>query len=67
MLVLTRRPKEVIVIDGEIEIEILEVIGNRVRVGITAPRGITILRQELLLRDQKLSGNGAVAVCEKRK
>ena len=48
MLVLTRKVGERIVIDSNILIEILEVQGNRVRIGIQAPQGVTILRQELL-------------------
>ena len=49
MLVLTRKAGEKIVIDENVVIEVLEIQGNRVRIGIQAPRGITILRQELLL------------------
>jgi len=49
MLVLTRKAGEQIVIDGSIMVEVLEIQGNRVRIGIQAPRGVTILRQELLL------------------
>jgi carbon storage regulator len=48
MLVLTRKAGERIVIDDSIVVEVLEVQGNRVRIGIQAPQGITILRQELL-------------------
>jgi carbon storage regulator len=50
MLVLTRKIGERIVIDNQIVIEVLQVKGNRVRLGIEAPVGATILRQELLLR-----------------
>jgi carbon storage regulator len=48
MLVLTRKVGERIVIDDSIIVEVLEVQGNRVRIGIQAPQGVTILRQELL-------------------
>jgi carbon storage regulator len=48
MLVLTRKAGERIVIDNNIVIEVLEVQGNRVRIGIQAPSGVTILREELL-------------------
>ncbi len=51
MLVLTRKVGERIVIDNNITVEVLEVNGNRVRIGIQAPDGVTILRKELLLRD----------------
>jgi len=49
MLVLTRKAGEKIVIDENVLIEVLEIQGNRVRIGIQAPRGVTILRQELLV------------------
>jgi carbon storage regulator len=48
MLVLTRKAGERIVIDNNIVVEVLEVQGNRIRIGIEAPQGVTILRQELL-------------------
>ena len=49
MLVLTRKAGERIVIDGSIVVEVLQIQANRVRVGIQAPSGVTILRQELVL------------------
>lgn len=48
MLVLSRKPGETILIGDDIEISIVEVRGDTVRIGINAPRNITILRQELL-------------------
>ncbi len=53
MLVLTRKAGERIVIDDSIVVEVLEVQGNRVRIGIQAPQGITILRQELLNKSER--------------
>lgn len=47
MLVLKRKPGEKILV-GEIEFEIVEVRGDKVRVGITAPREQQILRGELV-------------------
>ncbi|MFT5299497.1 MAG: carbon storage regulator [Mariniblastus sp.] len=47
MLVLSRRMNETIVIDGQIEIEVLKIKGNTVRLGIKAPRNIKVLRGEL--------------------
>jgi carbon storage regulator len=49
MLVLTRKVGERIVIADDILVEVLEVIGSRVRIGIKAPSGVTILRQELVV------------------
>lgn len=47
-MVLTRRVDEGIVIQGNILITVLRVDGDRVRIGISAPQEITVLRQELL-------------------
>ena len=47
MLVLSRRIAETIVIDGNIEIEVLKIKGNTVRLGIKAPRDVKVLRGEL--------------------
>jgi carbon storage regulator CsrA len=46
MLILTRRPRQVVVIGQEIHVIVLDVAGDRVRLGITAPREIRVLRQE---------------------
>jgi len=56
MLVLTRKAGERIMIDSSIVLEVLEVQGNRVRIGIQAPRGVTILRQELLAEKDPRAG-----------
>ena len=47
MLVLTRREGESVVIGDQVEVTILEMRGTQVRIGITAPRDVTILRKEL--------------------
>ena len=47
MLVLSRKKNESIVIDGNIEIEVLQVKGNTIRLGIKAPRDVRVLRGEL--------------------
>jgi len=49
MLVLRRKVGENIVMTGGITISILEVSGNRVKIGISAPDDIRIVREELLL------------------
>ncbi|HLJ47137.1 MAG TPA: carbon storage regulator [Bryobacteraceae bacterium] len=49
MLILRRRPGESLLIGSDVEIEILEVAGSAVKIGIRAPKGITILRKELEL------------------
>lgn len=47
MLILTRRSGEGISIGAEVEITILEVSGEHVRLGISAPRDLLVLRKEL--------------------
>lgn len=47
MLVLSRRPGETVRIGSEITITVLEVTGNRIRLGIEAPTQIAVLRGEL--------------------
>ncbi len=48
MLVLARKVGQQIVIGDEIEITVLEVRGEQVRLGINAPRSIAVHRKELL-------------------
>ena len=48
MLVLTRKPGERILIGDDIQVTILDVRGDGVRVGIDAPRGIRIQRDEVV-------------------
>jgi carbon storage regulator len=47
MLVLSRRRGEAIVIDGNIRVRIVEIDGNRVRLGIEAPSAVTVDRSEV--------------------
>ncbi len=52
MLVLTRKPGQSIMIGDGIEVQVLSVAGEKVRLGITAPRDVTIFRDEVLERIQ---------------
>ena len=47
MLVLTRKPGQSIVINDNIEVTILEVKGEAVRIGVEAPKNVTIYRHEI--------------------
>lgn len=47
MLALTRKKDEAIIINGNIEIRILDVQGDKVKLGISAPKEVTIYRDEL--------------------
>jgi carbon storage regulator len=52
MLVLSRKTDETIVIDGRIEVTVVQIEGGRVRLGITAPREVSIRRSELAPRHE---------------
>jgi carbon storage regulator len=49
MLVLTRKSNQSIMIGDEIEVSVLSVLGEKVRVGIQAPRDIPVYRKEVYL------------------
>jgi len=57
MLILTRKPQEAIVINDNVEIMVLQVKGNQVRIGINAPKSISVHRIEVYKKiktEQKL-------------
>jgi carbon storage regulator len=47
MLVLTRKPKERIMIGDDVEITLLSAVGGRVRLGIRAPSDVPVYRTEI--------------------
>lgn len=53
MLILTRREGEVIRIGNSVQVVVVAIQGGQVKLGIEAPREITILRQELIGRRQQ--------------
>ena len=56
MLVLSRKIEEEIVIDGGITVKVIEFRPGRVRLGVTAPAGVRVLRKELLMGGAADSG-----------
>ncbi|MCL4370449.1 MAG: carbon storage regulator CsrA [Chloroflexi bacterium] len=64
MLILTRRGGEAINIGGDVEITVLEVSGDYVRLGIQAPRNVPVLRKEL--RDEVEQQNRLAASLQGR-
>ena len=48
MLILPRKAEQGIVINGNVVLRVLAVDGERVKIGVEAPRSITVLREELL-------------------
>lgn len=47
MLVLTRKKDQSVIIDDKIEITVIEIKGDQIRLGINAPKDVTILRKEI--------------------
>lgn len=53
MLVLTRKSNQSIMIGDEIEVSVLAIMGEKVRIGIEAPRSIPVFRKEVYLEIQQ--------------
>ena len=53
MLALTRKKSEAIMINNNVEITILEVRGDQVKIGIQAPKDVPIYRKEVYLQIQE--------------
>lgn len=48
MLILTRKVEQGIVINKDVVVRVLSIDGERVKIGVDAPRSISVLREELL-------------------
>jgi carbon storage regulator len=57
MLVLTRKGNQSIMIGDDIEVSVLAIMGEKVRIGIEAPRTVPVFRKEVYLEIQE--GRGA--------
>lgn len=57
MLVLTRKKGESVLIGDNIEISVLEIIGDSVKIGIKAPEEVGILRKELYVSVENMNVN----------
>ena len=53
MLALTRKKGEALVINNNIEITVLEIRGDQIKIGITAPKDVPIYRKEVYLQIQE--------------
>ncbi len=63
MLVLTRKSNQSIMIGDDIEVSVLSIMGEKVRIGIQAPRDIPVFRKEVYLEIQQ-ERNGAVEAAD---
>ena len=58
MLILTRKPGESITIGDDIKIQVIEIKGKQVRLGIDAPKSYVIHREEVYIRIQEENKHG---------
>jgi carbon storage regulator len=60
MLVLTRKTNQSVMIGDEIEVSVLAVARDKIRLGITAPRDIPVFRKEVYIsiKDEEADGDG---------
>lgn len=63
MLVLTRKRGQQIVIGGDITVTVLQSTNGRVRLGISAPPEVSILREELLPSAERRPATRELAEC----
>lgn len=61
MLALSRKKNEALIINNNIEITILEVKGDQVKIGITAPKEVPVYRKEVYLQIQEANKAAADA------
>jgi carbon storage regulator len=58
MLVLTRKTNQSIMIGDDIEVSVLSVVGEKVRIGIQAPPDVPVFRTEIYLEIQRQQAEG---------
>lgn len=61
MLALTRKKGESLVINNNIEVTVLEIRGDQIKLGITAPKDIPVYRKELYVQIQEENKNALTA------
>lgn len=66
MLILTRRVGETLVIGDNVTVTVLGVKGNQVRIGVNAPKEVSVHREEIYQRiQQEKQGGGSASFDEK--
>ena len=59
MLILTRRSGEAVIVGDNVRIAVLDIRGNQVRLGVEAPREVSVHREEVYRRIVEEQGNAA--------
>ena len=62
MLALSRKKNEALVINNNVEVTILDIKGDQVKLGITAPKEVPIYRKEVYLQTQKANEDALTSV-----
>lgn len=62
MLALSRKKDEVVIINDDIEITIIEIKGDQVKIGISAPKSVPIYRKEVYMQIQNANKEAAQSV-----
>jgi carbon storage regulator len=63
LLVLTRKASQSIMIGDEIEVSVLAIMGEKVRIGIEAPREVPVFREEVYVEIQQDQGGAPAHRC----
>ena len=61
MLIITRRAGERIMVGDDIVVEVMEMVGNSVRIGISAPRSVPVYREEIYMAGRDVNRAAADA------
>ena len=62
MLALSRKKDEAVIINDDIEITIIEIKGDQVKIGISAPKSVPIYRKEVYMQLQNANKEAAQSV-----
>jgi len=64
MLALSRKKDEAIIINNDIEIKIIEIKGEQVKIGISAPKSVPIYRKEVYVQIEEANKEAANSVAD---
>jgi carbon storage regulator len=67
MLILTRRVGETVMIGNEVTVTVLGVKGNQVRIGVNAPKDVSVHREEIYERIKREEDHGDGSAAKKTK